>query len=178
MGRENVGGRNLRRQARTQGTSAQDVINDAGDVNFNDEAAWTKFQDKHKARLNKGPTSSWAEDEVLHLIAQDTDGFSKHREFTKWVVEHHKQLLKCKDRAGFPPLHLALFHYNHGFVALVLEYAGEICTLLEQYTGSALTCLHRAICHRSPFTEVILDIIQGAPRTNGGHRKSPYYWSH
>ncbi|RYP40703.1 hypothetical protein DL768_010602 [Monosporascus sp. mg162] len=169
-------GYDQRRVVKFQATSAQEVINDAKLINFNDEESWKAFEDNHRARLERDPksnvhSSGRAEDEVFHLVAKDVRGFPDYAEFTKWAIKRHRQLLECRDGAGFPPLHLALVNQNHGFVALVLERADEVWMLIEQYTGVALTGLHRAIWHRSPFTEAILDKIRDAPDTKSRNQQ-------
>ncbi|KAF2275928.1 uncharacterized protein EI97DRAFT_458926 [Westerdykella ornata] len=151
-------------------TSAQDVVDDVKKlkIDFQDSASYGPFRDKHLKRLERGQTTGSstygggrAEDEVLHIIAKDTDGreFHHYADFTAWAIKNYRPLLQCRDAGGYQPLHLALMNQNHAFVFMVLERASEVRALLEDYSMVALTCLHRAIWHRSPFTEAILDKV-------------------
>ncbi|KAK1252160.1 hypothetical protein MKX08_003347 [Trichoderma sp. CBMAI-0020] len=126
------------------GTTVQNVLHDARNVNFDAETSWKPFQEKHRVRLSKSPDdggnpSETLEDEVLHALARSKqDG----------------------NEAAMTPLHLAITRQNHTFLGLILEHSKDAKVLLEQQTDVHETCLHLAIFKGSPFTETIISMIQ------------------
>lgn len=146
-------------------TRIADLLEDARCTDFGDEAACKRFQETHRARLNKDPNINYLEDEVLNKLAREGD-LGNLQMFVKWAVQSHKKLLLCKTDGGHTPLHLAIRSKNHEFVGLVLQYADKIQDLLSEKSHLDMTCLHFAIHYRSPFTEEIIAKALGNSETD------------
>lgn len=131
-----------------------ELLSDGGKTNFNDEPQRNKFEQKHGIRLRRVKGSNGG---VLHeVVLKPKSDFASLRDFTKWAIKTHRQLLEIKDKGGFTPLHVAISRRHHAFVELVLELADRIKELLSEQTHLCMTCLHSAIQYRSPLTEFII----------------------